>query len=148
MARGDLTEEQWERIAPLFPVNSKGRGGWWKSHRKILNGIRWRLRTGSPWRDVPRRRFGPWQTVYTRFNRWSKDGTWDRVLRDLQHQDEEKGRFDHTVWCIDGSVVRAHVSAAGAKKGIQGIMTTKHLAGLGEGSPPNSTCFVIERGQG
>jgi len=78
----------------------------------------------------------------------SKDGTWDRVLRDLQYQDEEKGKFDHTVWCVDGSVVRAHVSAAGAKKGIQGIMTTKHLAGLGEGSRPSSIGFVIERGQG
>ena len=139
MARGDLTNEQWERIVPLLPKNGDGRGGWWKSHRVIINGIRWRVRTGSPWRDLPRRRFGPWQTVYDRFNRWSKDGTWERVLTALQAQDEQAGKHDHTLWCVDGSSVRAHVAAAGAKKGIQGTSTIKHSVDQEEGLALSST---------
>ena len=139
MARGDLTNEQWERISPLLPKNSEGRGGWWKSHRKIINGIRWRTRTGSPWRDLPRRRFGAWQTVYDRFNRWSKDGTWERIWVALRVEDEADGKHDHTLWCVDGSNVRAHVAAAGAKKGILATLTIKHSENLEEDSPPSST---------
>ncbi len=139
MARGDLTDVQWERVAPLLPKNGRGRGGWWKSHRQVINGIRWRARTGSPWRDLPRRRFGPWQTVYDRFNRWSKDGTLDRILAALQKQDERDGKHDHTLWCVDGSNVRAHAAAAGAKKGIPAIRTIRHLADRGEATPPSST---------
>lgn len=139
MARGDLTNEQWARIAPLLPENGKGRGGWWKSHRMIINGIRWRVRTGSPWRDLPRRRFGPWQTVYDRFNRWSKEGVWTRILAALQAEDEQSGMHDHTLWCIDGSSVRAHASAAGAKKGILGMPTTRHLVVQEGDTAPSST---------
>lgn len=139
MARGDLTDDQWARIEPLLPKNGKGRGGWWKSHRRIVNGIRWRARTGSPWRDLPRRRFGPWQTVYHRFNLWSKDGTWDRVLVALQLEDEEDGQHDTELWCVDGSSIRAHVAAAGAKKGILATLTIKLSDGPEEDSPPSST---------
>lgn len=157
MARGDLTDAQWETISPLLPVNGQGRGGWWKSHRKIVNGVRWRIRTGSPWRDVPRRRFGPWQTVYDRFNRWSKDGTWDRLLLALQEDDGAGGRHDDTLWCVDGSSVRAHVAAAGAKKRAvghsdnqalgrsRGGFTTKfHMICDGLG---NAITFVLSQGQ-
>lgn len=138
MARGDLTDAQWERISPLLPTNG-GRGGRWKSHRKVINGIRWRARTGSPWRDLPRRRFGPWQTVYDRFNRWSKDGTWEKVLASLQAEDEADGKHDDILWCADGSVVRAHVSAAGAKGGIPTTLTIRLLDAPEEDSPPSST---------
>jgi len=127
MARGDLTDAQWDRIKQYFPVNGKGRGGWWKSHRKMVNGIRWRARTGSPWRDLPRHRFGPWQSVYDRFNRWSKDGTLARVLAALQEEDRENGLHDDLLWCVDGTSVRAHVAAAGAKKGTQTTLTISVL---------------------
>jgi transposase len=55
------------------------------SKRQLINGIRWRTRTGAPWRDVPAR-YGPWQTVYGLVRRWQRDGTWQRILTALQAQ--------------------------------------------------------------
>jgi transposase len=75
----------------------------------------WRLQTRAPWRDVPER-YGPWQTIYARFNRDSKDGTFDRIVERLQCQLEARGRIDWDLWCVDGSVIRARRAAAGAGK--------------------------------
>jgi transposase len=55
---GELTEEAWGVIAPLLPSSSGRRGGQWRDHRTVINGILWKLRTGAPWRDVPVR-YGP-----------------------------------------------------------------------------------------
>lgn len=60
--KGELTDEAWARIAPLLPKNGR-RGGRWRNHREVVNGILWKLRTGAPWRDLPER-YGPWQTCY------------------------------------------------------------------------------------
>ena len=76
--RSELTDEAWERIAPLLPENGR-RGKQCKDHREVVNGTLWRIRTGAPWRDLPSR-YGPWQTCYDRFARWRRDGTWDRLL--------------------------------------------------------------------
>jgi transposase len=76
--RGDLSDAQWKLIEPLLPTQK--RGGKWNDHRLMFDGILWVLRTGAPWRDLPER-YGKWQSVYDRFNRWRKDGTFDRVLR-------------------------------------------------------------------
>ena len=73
--KGEFTDEAWTRIAPLLPKNGQ-RGGRWRDHRKVVNGILWKLRTGAPWRDLPER-YGPWQTCYDRFSRGRRDGTWD-----------------------------------------------------------------------
>jgi transposase len=81
----------------------------------MLNGIIWILRTGAPWRDIPVR-FGPWQTVYDHFNRWRKEGLYDRILEALQVRLDEEGRIDWDLWCIDGSSIRASRAAAGASK--------------------------------
>lgn len=72
----------WERIEPLLPgVDRQGvRGG---GHGQVIIGVLWRLRTGAPWRDLPER-YGPWQTVYERFARWEADGTWARLLEQVQ----------------------------------------------------------------
>ena len=75
----------------------------------------WVLRTGAPWRDVPER-YGPWQTVYDRFNHWRKDGTWDKVLAHLQAELEAEAGIDWSMFCIDGTNVRAARCAAGALK--------------------------------
>ena len=69
--RGELTDEAWGRIAPLLPEGGR-RGGRWKDHRTVVNGILWKLRTGAPWRDLPER-YGPWQTCYDRFARLAVD---------------------------------------------------------------------------
>jgi len=75
MARGDLSDAQWERLSPLLPpVDDPGRrGDRYKDHRVVINGILWVLRTGAPWRDLPER-YGPWQTCYDRFRNWQKSG--------------------------------------------------------------------------
>lgn len=110
--RHELTDRQYERIEPLLPANGR-RGGQWNDHRAMLNGMFWRLRTGAPWRDLPER-YGPWQSVYDRFNRWSGDdillGIAEALLVELEHE----GQLDWDLWHIDGSSVRASRAAAGA----------------------------------
>lgn len=86
---------------------------------KVINGIFWCLRTGAPWRDLPRR-YGPWQTVYERFNRWCREGLWRRILQALQAERDRDGRLDWDLWCIDGSSIRGSRAAAGARPGQGG----------------------------
>jgi transposase len=76
--RSDLTNSQWQTIAHLFP-NSKGPGRPLRSIRLIVNGILWYHYNRSVWRDLPQR-FGPWQTVHSHYNQWSKDGRLDKLL--------------------------------------------------------------------
>lgn len=87
MARGDLTTEQWAAVHDLMPA-SGGRGRPWRSHRTVVNGILWKHRTGRQWREMPSR-YGPWETVYTRFRRWSDDGTWAKILERLGQQADQ-----------------------------------------------------------
>jgi transposase len=81
----------------------------------LVNGILWHLHTGAPWPDPPDR-YGPWQTVYDRFNRWRKDGTWANVLDALLLRLDKAGLIDRELWCVDASVIRASRAAAGAEK--------------------------------
>ena len=69
--RHELPDAEWARLEPLLPPRKPGAPR--KDDRRILNGILWKLATGAPWRDLPER-YGPWQTVYTRFWRWSRGG--------------------------------------------------------------------------
>ena len=82
--------------------------------RQLVDGIRWRVRTGSPWRDVPGC-YGPWQTVYGLFRRWQRDGTWVRVVTGLQAAADSAGRICWQV-SVDSTVCRAHQHAAGARR--------------------------------
>ena len=115
MSRGDLTNEQWERLEPLLPPR-KSTGRPPKDHRQIINGILWVLRTGAPWRDMPER-YGPWKTVYSRLYRWQQEGIWDRIFAAAQELVDASGNLDWDVHYVDGTTVRAHQHAAGAKKG-------------------------------
>ena len=116
MGRGDLTDEQWRRLTPLLPARKPSTERPSKDHRTIINGILWVLRTGAPWRDLPER-YGPWRTVVSRFYRWRKQGLWDRLLAEVQQQSDAAGQIEWEVHYVDGTVVRAHQHAAGAKKG-------------------------------
>jgi transposase len=116
MDRHGLTDEHWALIEHLFPKRAEtGRPP--KDHRTMLDGILWILRTGAPWRDLPEGRFGPWETVYCRFNQWRANGLWDRIAEHLQAKLDRDGLLDRDLWCVDGSVIRAHRSAAGAGEG-------------------------------
>jgi len=114
--RHELSDAQWERLAPLLPPQRPATGRPAKDHRTVVNAILWRLRTGAPWRDLPER-YGPWQTVYSRFRRWQQAGVWERTLAALQQDGDARDALDWTLHFVDGSTVRAHQHAAGAKKG-------------------------------
>ena len=114
MGRGDLTAAQWAVLEPLLPVGKKpGRPPKW-TKRQLIDGIRWRTRTGVPWRDLPVR-YGPWQTVYGLFRRWQRDGTWARIVMELQSRADAQGLITWDV-SVDSTVARAHQHAAGARK--------------------------------
>src|SRR5687768_10912302 len=116
MERHALTDDQWTRLQPLLPAPVSGRGRPRVDDRRIVEGILWRLATGCPWRDVPAA-FGPWRTVYSRFRRWQQAGVWERVLANVHTAGDAAGDLDWSLHFIDGTTVRAHQHAAGAKKG-------------------------------
>jgi transposase len=100
-------------IELLLPP-AAGRGHAWSDHRRVLNGIVWRLRTGAPWRDVPER-YGPWQTCYDRFVRWRRDGTWLRLLQTLQSQADARGEIDWEGAALGSMHIKVHRSATWAR---------------------------------
>jgi transposase len=112
--RADLSGEQWAVLEPLLPRGKRsGRPPKW-TKRQLIDGIRWRVRAGAPWRDVPPA-YGPWQTVYGLFRRWQRDGTWARILTALQARADAAGLITWDV-SVDSTVARAHQHAAGARK--------------------------------
>lgn len=122
--RADLTDVQWAVLEPLLPKGKKpGRPPKW-SKRQLINGIRWRIRAGTPWRDVPPA-YGPWQTVYGLFRRWQRNGAWKKILADLQTLADAAGSITWDV-SVDSTVSRAHQHAAGARK--RGICRLNHRA--------------------
>ncbi|MGI5261430.1 IS5 family transposase [Streptomyces angustmyceticus] len=112
MGRGDLSDAEWERLRPFLPVSNR-RCGRWRDHRQVIDGILHRVRTGVQWRDLPER-FGPWKTVYERHRLWSADGTWERLLQQVQAAADAAGEVDWDV-SVDSTIVRAHQHAAGAR---------------------------------
>jgi transposase len=108
--RQEISDQAWVWLEPLLPDRRPQRGGRWRDHRTILEGIVWRFRTGAPWRDVPEQ-YGPWQTVYERFNRWSADGTWDRLLARAQAEADARGDIDWLV-AVDSTAARVHQHGA------------------------------------
>ncbi|MGA7067160.1 MAG: IS5 family transposase [Pseudolabrys sp.] len=142
MSRGDLTEVEWRILRVLLPierdVGKRGRGRPPEDNRNVINGILWRLRTGAPWRDIPEK-YGNWNSIFRRFRRWSASGVWESAAVALAETMAESGHYN-----IDSTSVRAHVSAAGRKRGIhrralgrsRGGFTSKiHCLGDARGRP-------------
>jgi transposase len=117
MRRGELSDEQWQRLEALLPALKPKTGRPNLDHRQVINGILWVLRTGAPWRDMPER-YGSWSTVASRFYRWREAKIWERIWRQLQSEADEQEQIDWEVHFLDGTVVRAHQHAAGAKKQV------------------------------
>lgn len=104
-----LSDEQWARIEPLMPGASAKGGRPFQDHRRVVEAIVWRFRTGAPWRDLPTQ-FGPWQTAWKRHHRFCLNGTWDRIHAELLRQADAEGRIDWSV-SVDSTVNRAHQHA-------------------------------------
>lgn len=144
MRRYELMQEQFELIEDLMPVNGR-RGGQWNNHRIMLNGMFWILHTGAQWREMPER-YGKWQSIYDRFNRWRKDGTFERILERLQYRLDDEGRIDWDLWCVDGSNIRASRSAAGAgQKKSQANPPTTHWVAREAAGGASSTWLLTVR---
>ncbi|WP_444545384.1 IS5 family transposase [Streptomyces hydrogenans] len=129
MGRGDLSDAEWERLRPFLPVSNR-RCGRWRDHRQVIDGILHRVRTGVQWRDLPER-FGSWKTVYERHRLWSADGTWERLLQQVQAAADAPGEIDWDI-SVDSTIVGAHQHAAGARTdpppapGSKGVEEREH----------------------
>lgn len=144
MRRHELSDAEWALIEELFPPTG-GKGGQWRDHRMVMNGLFWRLRTGAPWRDIPER-YGPRQAIYDRFNRYRRDETWDRIVEASQIRLDAEGLIDWDIWCIDGSSIRASRAAAGGgKKGVPKNPPTSHWAAAAADSRAKSTWLLTAR---
>ena len=108
--RYELTDFEWAIIEPLLP--NKPRGKPRADDRKVLNGIYWRLRTGSPWADIPER-YGPYTTCYNRFVRWRRIGVWDRIFAAVS------AAYEGDLQMVDSSSIRVHQHAANVKRGLR-----------------------------
>ena len=108
--RHDLTDAEWALIEPLLPNTPRGVPR--VDDRRVISGIFYILRTGAPWRDLPAR-YGPYTTVYNRYNRWAKKGVWLRIFEALAEHSPG------SLHLVDSSIVRAHQHAAGGKKGVR-----------------------------
>lgn len=109
----DLTDTQWEVLAPLLPkprLRRDRRGRPWRDPRDVLNGILWILRTGAAWHDLPDR-YPSYQTCHRRFQHWVESGTMERVLQALARDLEERGRIDLSECFIDGTFAPAKKGA-------------------------------------
>jgi transposase len=110
VARFDLTDAEWALIEPYVPVAATGPLP--RRVREQLNGILWRFRTGSGWRDVPER-YGPWSTLYSRFNAWAKAGVFQTLMEALIAEAASRGHVELELVSVDSTIVRAHHESAG-----------------------------------
>ena len=111
----DLIDKQWDAIKDLFPVEEfddpEPKGGRpYRKARHVLDGVLWVLRTGAPWKELPRQ-YPPYQTCHRRFMNWNKEGVLRAVLQKLAEDLKRRGKVDFTEAYIDGSHSRA-------KKGV------------------------------
>jgi len=152
VARGDLSDAQWAVLEPLLPVAATGRPALFQ--RRLIDGVRHRVRTGAPWRDLPEE-YGPWQTVYSLFRRWQREGVWAVLLTKLQTRADAAGQI---IWdvSVDSTVSRAHQHAAGARRdgaaqkeppgGVQ-VEPADHGLGRSRGGLTSKIHLACEHGQ-
>jgi transposase len=105
--RHAILDGDWERIKDLLPGRAGQPGVTAKDNRLFIDAVLWIAKTGAPWRDLPER-FGRWNSVWRRFDRWARKGIWRKLFGAFQDEDLE--------WLIlDSTVIRAHPHAAGAR---------------------------------
>src|SRR4051812_11330794 len=111
MARGDVTDEEWTLIEPHLPLGERGPI---PDLRKQFNGVVWRFRAGTPWRDVPAE-YGPWPTVYGRFRAWAGEGVMQNLMEQMIAEAAARGEVDVSLVSVDSTTARAHHDAAGMR---------------------------------
>jgi transposase len=112
--RHDLTDAQWAALEPLLPKPKRSGRPSLFSRRQLIDGIRWRIRVGAPWRDIPGC-YGSWSAAAGLFRRWQRAGVWAGLLTALQALADAAGRITWDV-SVDSTTARAHQHAAGARK--------------------------------
>jgi transposase len=130
--RHAISDDDWARIKDLLPGRPGQHGKVAKDNRPFIDAVLWIARTGAPWRDLPER-FGDWNSIWRRFDRWARKGVWKRVFEALQDPDPE--------WLVlDSTIVRAPPCAAGAPKNGTGAAASpsRPSAAAGAGSGPRS----------
>lgn len=106
--RHALTDEQWNRIKDLVPGKAGDRGQTGKNNRLFVDAVLYVLKTGVPWRDLPER-FGNWNSVWRRFDRWCENGVWERIVKELCEYDFEEVQLDSTS-------IKVHLAAVGGRR--------------------------------
>ena len=107
-----VEDRVWEKISPHLPGKATDCGVTAANNRLFLEAILWRVRTGSPWRDLPLA-FGNWNSIFQRFRRWVKNGVFERLFEVLSEEPD----FEYVM--IDGTIVSVHQKASGAKGGLK-----------------------------
>lgn len=116
--RHELKNTEWERIENFLPGRAGTVGKPAKDNRNFVNAVIWIARTGAPWRDLPER-YGKWNSVWKRFRRWALQDVWGKVFKELSID------ADMEELLLDGTIIRAHQHAAGAKKKVMESKKTK-----------------------
>ena len=126
MSRTDvLSDEMWDRMEPSLPPLKGAMGGPMRSHRSLIKGSIYHLRTGCAWRDLPAE-FGPWQTVWKRHARFCKDGSWDAVPIALPSEADAKSEID---WNVSAGSTMVRVRQHGATAARSEVTVTAHTGG-------------------
>ena len=108
--RFELTDSVWERLSPHLPGKISDLGRTAADNRLFMEAVLWMARTGAHWRALPED-FGPWNSVYQRFNRWCRKGVFESLFKAVADDPD----FEYIL--VDSTIVRAHQHSAGAKKG-------------------------------
>ena len=106
--RHALTDEQWERIKDLLPGKSSDPGQSGRDNRLFVDAVLFIAKTGIPWRDLPER-FGKWNSVWKRFDRWCEKGVWESIAMEI-------GEFDFEELQLDSSSIKVHLAAVGGRR--------------------------------
>jgi putative transposase len=109
MDRQELSGSVWERIESHLRGKASDPGRTGRDKRLFVEAVLWLARSGAHWRVLPGE-FGKWSSVYQRFNRWCRDGVWERLFKALS-QDPD---LEYVL--VDNTIVRAHQRSAGAPK--------------------------------
>ena len=107
-----VTDRLWARLEPLLPGKPTDSGVTAKDNRLFLEAVLWRVRTGSPWRDLPPD-FGNWNSTFRRFRRWAEAGVFESLFKAMADVPD----FEYAL--VDGTIVSVHQKAAGAKGGLK-----------------------------